>query len=44
MIILDRGPQFVAEFSKKLAKFTGITLQRLIAEHAETNDQTEIVN
>jgi hypothetical protein len=25
-IISDRGPQFVAEFSKKLAKLTGITL------------------
>jgi hypothetical protein len=43
-IISDRGPQFVAEFFKKLAKFTGITLQRLIAEYAETNGQTEIVN
>jgi hypothetical protein len=43
-IILDRGPQFVAEFFKKLAKFTGITLQRLIAEYAETDGQTEIVN
>jgi hypothetical protein len=36
-IISDRGPQFVTEFSKELAKFTGITLQRSIAEHAETN-------
>jgi hypothetical protein len=43
-IISDRGPQFVAEFSKKLAKLTKITLQRLITEHAETNGQTEIVN
>jgi hypothetical protein len=25
-IILDRGPQFVAKFSKELAKLTGITL------------------
>jgi hypothetical protein len=43
-IILDRDPQFVAEFSKKLSKLTGITLQRLIAKHAETDEQTEIVN
>jgi hypothetical protein len=43
-ITSDRGPQFVAEFSKELAKLTGITLQRLTAEHAETNGQTEIVN
>jgi hypothetical protein len=43
-IISDRGPQFVAEFFKKLAKLTGITLQRLIAKHAETNGQIEIVN
>jgi hypothetical protein len=43
-IILDRGPQFVAEFSKELAKLTGITLQKLTAEHAETDGQTEIVN
>jgi hypothetical protein len=43
-IISDRGPQFVAEFSKKLLKLTGIMLQQLIAEHAETDKQTEIVN
>jgi hypothetical protein len=43
-IISDRGPQFVAEFFKKLAKFTGITLQRLTAEHAEMDGQTKIVN
>jgi hypothetical protein len=43
-ITSDRGPQFVAEFSKELAKLTGITLQKLTAEHAETNGQTEIVN
>jgi hypothetical protein len=43
-ITLDRGPQFVAEFSKKFSKLIGITLQQLTAEHAETNEQTEIVN
>jgi hypothetical protein len=43
-IISDRGSQFVAEFSKELSKLTEITLQRLIAEHAETDEQTEIVN
>jgi hypothetical protein len=43
-IISDRGSQFVAEFSKELLKLTGITLQRLTAKHAETNEQTEIVN
>jgi hypothetical protein len=43
-ITSDRGPQFVAEFSKKLLKLTGITLQRSTIKHAETNEQTEIVN
>jgi hypothetical protein len=43
-ITSDRGSQFVAEFSKKLSKLIGITLQRLTAKHAETNGQTEIVN
>jgi hypothetical protein len=43
-ITSDRGPQFIAEFFKELAKLTGITLQKLIAEHAETDGQTEIVN
>jgi hypothetical protein len=43
-ITSDRGPQFVAEFSKKLAKLTGITLQKSITKHAETDSQTEIVN
>jgi hypothetical protein len=43
-ITSDRGPQFVAEFSKELLKLIGITLQRLIVKHAETNEQTEIVN
>jgi hypothetical protein len=36
-ITLDRGPQFIAEFSKELSKLTGITLQRSTAEHAETD-------
>jgi hypothetical protein len=36
-IISDRGPQFVTEFSKELAKLTGITLQKLTIEHAETD-------
>jgi hypothetical protein len=43
-IISDRGPQFVAEFSKKLAKLTEITLQKSTAEYAETDGQTEIGN
>jgi hypothetical protein len=43
-ITSDRGSQFVAEFSKELSKLTGITLQQLIAKHAETDEQTEIVN
>jgi hypothetical protein len=43
-ITSDRGPQFVAEFSKKLSKLTRIILQQLIAKHAETDEQTEIVN
>jgi hypothetical protein len=43
-ITSDRDPQFVAEFSKELSKLTEITLQRLITEHTETDEQTEIVN
>jgi hypothetical protein len=43
-ITSDRGPQFVAEFSKELSKLIEITLQQLIAKHAETDGQTEIVN
>jgi hypothetical protein len=33
-ITSDRGPQFIAEFFRKLAKLTGIILQPFIAEHA----------
>jgi hypothetical protein len=33
-ITSDRGSQFIAEFSRELAKLTGITLQPFIAEHA----------
>jgi hypothetical protein len=43
-ITSDRGLQFVAEFSRELAKLTGITLQPSTAEHAQTNGQTEIMN
>jgi hypothetical protein len=43
-ITSDRGPQFVAEFSKELLKLIGIALQQSIAKHAETNRQTEIIN
>jgi hypothetical protein len=43
-ITSNRGPKFVAEFSKKLSKLIGIILQQLITEHAETDEQTEIVN
>jgi hypothetical protein len=37
-ITSDRNPQFVAEFFRKFAKLTEITLQPFIAEHAQTND------
>jgi hypothetical protein len=43
-ITSDRGPQFIAEFFKELAKLTGITLQKSTAEYAETDGQIEIVN
>jgi hypothetical protein len=33
-ITSDRGSQFIAEFSRELAKLTGITLQPFTAEHA----------
>lgn len=43
-ITSDRGPQFIADFSKELAKLTGITLQHSTPEHAETDGQSEIMN
>jgi hypothetical protein len=43
-ITSDRNPQFIAEFFRKLAKLTEITLQPFTTEHAQTNDQTEIMN
>jgi hypothetical protein len=36
-ITSDRGPQFIAEFFRELAKLTEITLQPSITEHAQTN-------
>jgi len=43
-IILDRGPQFVARFTKELYYLLGIKLVSSIAWHSQTNRQMECVN
>ena len=42
--LLDRGPQFAAEFMKKLNEILGIKTKLSIAYHLQTNGQTEQVN
>jgi hypothetical protein len=43
-ITSDRNSQFIAKLFRKFAKLIEIILQPFIAEHAQTNDQTEIIN
>jgi len=42
--LLDRGPQFVAEFMKKLNEILEIKTKLSTAYHLQTNGQTEQVN
>ena len=43
-VVLDRGPQFVAEFAKELNRMLGIRTKLLTAFHPQTNGQTERMN
>ena len=40
----DRGPQFVAEFTRELYRLLGITLSATTAYHPQADGQTERVN
>ena len=42
--VLDRGPQFMAEFMKELYRFLGITLAATTAYHPQGDEQMERVN
>jgi transposase InsO family protein len=44
IVISDRGPQFVARFTRELYKLLGIELAISTAYHPQTNGQTECVN
>jgi len=43
-VVSDRGPQFVACFTKELYRLLGIKLASSIAWHPQTDRQTECVN
>jgi len=43
-IVSDRGPQFVAHFTRELYRLLGIKLASSTAWHPQTNGQTEHVN
>jgi len=43
-IILDRGPQFIARFTRELYRLLGIKLASSIAWHSQTDRQTKHVN
>jgi hypothetical protein len=43
-IMSDRGPQFVAEFTRELYRLLDITLSATIAYHPQADGQTEHVN
>ena len=40
-VVLDRGPQFVVELTKKLNKMLGIETKLLTSFYPQTNRQTE---
>jgi hypothetical protein len=44
VVVSDRGPQFVAVFTRKLYKLLGIKLALSMAYHPQTDRQTEHVN
>jgi len=43
-VVLDRGPQFVAELTKELNRMLGIKTRLSIAFHPQTDGQTERMN
>ena len=43
-VVLDRGPQFVAEFTQELYRLLRITLSTTTAYHPQADGQTEGVN
>ena len=43
-MVLDRGPQFVAELMKKLNKMLGIEMKLLMAFHLQIDGQIERMN
>ncbi|KAF7342823.1 Reverse transcriptase-RNase H-integrase [Mycena sanguinolenta] len=43
-VLYDRGPQFVAEFTRELYRLLGITISASTAYHPQTDGQTERVN
>ena len=43
-VVSDRGPQFVASFTKELYRLLGIRLSSSIAWHPQTDGQMECVN
>jgi hypothetical protein len=44
VVVLDRGPQFIAGFTCELYKLLGIKLAMSTAYHPQTSGQTELVN
>jgi hypothetical protein len=44
VVVSDRGPQFVAAFTRELYKLLGIKLAMSMANHPQTDGQTEHVN
>jgi len=42
--VLDQGPQFIAEFTRKLYRLLGIKLAATTTYHPQGNGQTEQVN
>jgi len=43
-VVLDRGPQFIARFTRELYCLLGIKLMSSTAWHPQTNGQTECIN
>jgi hypothetical protein len=43
-VVSDRGPQFIAGFTRKLYKLLGIKLAMSMAYHPQTDGQTEHIN
>jgi len=43
-VVSDRGPQFVASFTKELYRLLGVRLSSSTAWHPQTDGQTERVN